>query len=155
MLELSTPMMAQGYHQRLEETRAKFAGGWYRTGDLMRRDENGFYFFLGRADDMIVTGGENVYPAEVERLLESHPEVRQAAVVGVPDEVKGQVPVAFVVLGPGSTLTVENLQRFAREKGPAYASPRRIDFVSQLPLAGTNKIDRRELTRAAIGAQTS
>ncbi len=149
VLLLKTPMMAKGYHRRPEETRARFVDGWYRTGDLMRRDASGFYFFVGRADDMLLCGGENVYPAEVERMLESHPEVRQAAVVGVPDPVKGQVPVAFVVPRAGSRLTPEELDRFALEAGPAYARPRRIELVAELPLAGTNKLDRKLLADRA------
>jgi acyl-CoA synthetase (AMP-forming)/AMP-acid ligase II len=151
-LELRTGMMARGYHRRPEETAAKFVDGWYRTGDLVRRDENGFYFFLGRLDDMLVVGGENVYPAEVERLLESHPDVVEAAVVGVEDEIKGRVPVAFVVRRAGSRLSADGVRRYALERGPAYAHPRRVHFVAALPLAGTNKIDRRALERLAATA---
>jgi acyl-CoA synthetase (AMP-forming)/AMP-acid ligase II len=154
-LELRTPMMATGYHQRPEQTRARFVNGWYRTGDLMRRDSNGFYFFLGRVDDMMVCGGENVYPAEVERLLESHPEVLEAAVVARPDRVRGQVPVAFVVRRPDSSLTAEALIGYAAERGAGYARPRSIIFLDQLPLAGTNKIDRQALTRRAATAPES
>jgi len=154
-LELRTPMMATGYHQRPEQTRARFVNGWYRTGDLMRRDSSGFYFFLGRADDMMVCGGENVYPAEVERVLESHPEVLEAAVVARDDRVRGQVPVAFVVRRPDSSLTAEALIGYAAERGPRYARPRSIVFLDQLPLAGTNKIDRQALTRRAATAPES
>jgi acyl-coenzyme A synthetase/AMP-(fatty) acid ligase len=152
-LELRTEMMARGYHRRPEETRVKFVDGWYRTGDRVRRDGDGFYFFVGRVDDMLVTGGENVYPAEVERLLESHPEIRQAAVVAAPDEIKGQVPVAFVVLQPGSRLGPDEVRRYALERGPAYAHPRRVFVLEQLPLAGTNKIDRRALERRATAPE--
>jgi acyl-CoA synthetase (AMP-forming)/AMP-acid ligase II len=148
-LELSTRMMAAGYHRRPEETRARFIDGWYRTGDVMRRDADGFYYFVGRADDMLVSGGENVYPAEVERLLESHPGVLQAAVVALEDEVKGQVPVAFVVTRGDPAVDAGELDRFARSAGPSYARPRRIAIVTELPLAGTNKIDRGALSHRA------
>ncbi len=151
-LELRTGMMARGYHRRPEETAAKFVDGWYRTGDFVRRDENGFWFFLSRIDDMLVVGGENVYPAEVERLLESHPGIVEAAVVGVADEIKGQVPIAFVVRRAGSDLSADEVRRYALERGPAYAHPRQVHFVAALPLAGTNKVDRRALERLAATA---
>jgi long-chain acyl-CoA synthetase len=98
---------------------------------------------------MFVCGGENIYPAEVEKLLESHPEIAQAAVVPVADAIKGQVPVAFVVRTPGSALDEEGVKQYALQRGPAYAHPRRVAFLSELPLAGTNKIDRKRLAQDA------
>src|SRR5262252_5618205 len=121
----------------------------------MRRDEHGFYYFVGRADDMLVCGGENVYPGEVERMLERHPEIQQAAVVPVDDPVRGQKPVAFVVPAPGATLTESIVKAFALAHGPAYAHPRRVEIVSELPLAGTGKIDRRELIARAAALPDS
>ena len=138
------------YLGRPEETAKRLVDGWYRTGDVMRRDEAGFHYFVGRADDMFVCGGENVYPGEVERLLERHPVVMQAAVVPVADEIKGMVPVAFVVLRAGETLDEDAIRRFTREQAPAYQHPRAVWAIPALPLAGTNKVDRTQLARLAV-----
>jgi long-chain acyl-CoA synthetase len=106
-------------------------------------------FFVGRADDMFQCGGENVYPGEVEKLLGRHPEVAQACVVPVADDIKYQLPVAFVVAKPGTRPTEDALRRFALDNGPAYAHPRAVWFIDELPLAGTNKIDRKALIERA------
>jgi acyl-coenzyme A synthetase/AMP-(fatty) acid ligase len=119
------------------------------TGDIMRRDENGFFYFIGRADDMFVCGGENIYPGEVENLLERHAQVAQAIVVPAPDDIKGQIPVAFVVPRPGTRPSSEEIKRYTLERGPAYAHPRFIVFLDQLPVAGTHKIDRASLVKEA------
>jgi acyl-CoA synthetase (AMP-forming)/AMP-acid ligase II len=134
-----------GYLNRAADTKKRLIDGWYDTGDVMRRDENGFVFFVGRADDMFQCGGENVYPGEVEKLLGHHPDVAQVCVVPVADEIKYQLPVAFVVPKPGSKPSADALRRFALDNGPAYAHPRAVWFVDELPLAGTNKIDRKTL----------
>jgi acyl-CoA synthetase (AMP-forming)/AMP-acid ligase II len=111
----------------------------------MRRDQDGFYYFVGRADDMFVCNGENVYPGEVETMLERHPAVHQACVVPVADEIRGHKPVAFVVLTPGQHLTEQQVKDYALAHAPAYQHPRQVGFVDVLPLAGTNKIDRQAL----------
>ncbi len=131
-----------GYHNLPEVTADRLTDGWYHTGDVMERDEAGWYFFVGRVDDMFVCGGENVYPGDVEQLLEGHPAVHQAAVVAVPDELKGALPVAFVVRSPGASLTEDELRAWSIEHGPAYAHPRAVWFVDEIPLAGTAKIDK-------------
>jgi len=125
--------------------------GYYVSGDVFRRDENGFYFFLGRTDDMFVSGGENIFPSEVERMLETHRDVIQACVVPVDDEIKGTKPVAFVVKRQDSGLDEGKLKSFALENAPAYQHPRSIWFVDSLPLASTNKLDRGALR--ALAAQ--
>jgi long-chain acyl-CoA synthetase len=125
------------------------ADGFYVTGDVFRRDADGFHIFVGRTDDMFVSGGENIYPAEVERLLERHPDVAQAAVVPIEDEIKGQKPVAFVVPKSGRAPNEDDIKRFALANAPAYAHPRFIWFVDELPLASTNKVDRVVLRRVA------
>ena len=150
VLHIRTPALMTGYLNRDADTRKRLIDGWYDTGDVMRRDENGFVFFVGRADDMFQCGGENVYPGEVEKLLNRHPDVAQVCVVPVPDEIKYQLPVAFVVPKPGATPSAEALRRFALDNGPAYAHPRAVWFVDELPLAGTNKIDRKALTDRAL-----
>jgi acyl-coenzyme A synthetase/AMP-(fatty) acid ligase len=123
--------------------------GWYHSGDVMRRDPDGFYTFVGRADDMFVCSGENIYPGEVERVLESHPAVRQAAVVPLPDDERGQMPVAFVVIAPGESLTAIELQRHALTHAAPHLHPRRVAVRDELPLAGTNKVDRSALRAEA------
>lgn len=150
VVELKTPANMPGYHNLPEKTaQALTPDGWYHTGDVMRRDENGFIYFVGREDDMFVCGGENIYPGEVEGMLERHPDIVQAAVVPVPDEIRGQKPVAFVVRRPGAKLTADGVKQYALANAPAYQHPRQVTFVETLPLASTNKIDRKTLTEEA------
>lgn len=148
-LLLRTPMMSTGYLNRPQATAAKFVDGWYRTGDLVRRDEHGFFYIVGRADDMFVCGGENLFPGEIEQRLEQHGEVAQAAVVPVDDAVKGAVPFAFVVAMPGAELSEQALKDYAIAEGPAFAHPRYVEFLGSMPLASTNKIDKAKLRRLA------
>jgi acyl-CoA synthetase (AMP-forming)/AMP-acid ligase II len=115
----------------------------------MRRDPNGFFYFVGRADDMFVCGGENIYPGEIEKLLETHPEVAQAVVVPAPDDIKGEIPVAFIVRTRGSGLTEEEVRAFTLQNGPAYRHPRIVMFKDELPFAGTFKVDRQSLLAEA------
>ncbi len=149
VLYMRNPSLMAGYHNLPEQTAKVLKDGWYRSGDIMRRDADGFFYFLGRADDMFVCGGENIWPGEVDKLLERMPGVHQAFVVAVPDEIKGQIPFAFVVPRPGAALTEDAVKQFALANGPAYAHPRYVEFVPELPLAATNKIDRRSLTQRA------
>ncbi|WP_312979573.1 class I adenylate-forming enzyme family protein [Atlantibacter sp.] len=149
VLMMRNPAVTPGYHRLPEKSAQVLQDGWYYSGDVMRRDENGFYFFIGRADDMFVCSGENIYPGEVEKLLESHPAVRQASVVPLPDEERSQVPVAFVVLQEGENVTREALKQHTLAHGPAYQHPRRIAFLPELPWAATNKVDRQSLRQLA------
>jgi acyl-CoA synthetase (AMP-forming)/AMP-acid ligase II len=123
--------------------------GWYKSGDVFERDETGAYAFVGRTDDMFVCGGENIYPGEVESMLERHAGIAQACVVPVPDEIKGEKPFAFVVLRAGAELTEEDVKRFALDNAPAYQHPRGVIFMAELPLATTNKVDRKALGKLA------
>jgi acyl-coenzyme A synthetase/AMP-(fatty) acid ligase len=118
--------------------------------DVMRQDANGFYFFVGRADDMFTCGGENVYPGEIEKMLERHAAVAQAIVVPAPDDIKGQIPIAFIVPRRGAAPTAAQIKEYALEHGPAYAHPRFIEFLDSLPVSGTQKIDRTSLTAEAV-----
>jgi long-chain acyl-CoA synthetase len=145
VLLMRNPALMAGYNNLPQQTAKAIADGWYDSGDVMRRDENGFYYFVGRADDMFVCSGENVYPGEVEKLLERHPQVQQAVVVPLPDEERSQVPVAFIVTRAEAKPSVEEIRKFTIANGPAYQHPRRIEFVNELPWAGTNKIDRKSL----------
>jgi long-chain acyl-CoA synthetase len=153
-LVLKNPGNLLGYHNLPGETAKRLRDGWYYTGDVCRRDAEGFYYFVGRTDDMFVSGGENIFPGEVEALLQRHPAVHQALVMPFDHELKGQVPYAFVVTRDGAKVTEEDLKHFALANGPAYQHPRRIFFLRELPLAGTNKIDRGRLRQFAAEAVT-
>lgn len=148
VLHLRTPALMPGYLNLPAKTaEVMTADGYYVTGDVMRRDADGFHYFVGRADDMFVCGGENIYPGEVEKMLERHPGIHQAAVIPVPDELKGQKPIAFIVKAAGAELDEQAVKSFALANAPAYQHPRRVLFVNEMPLAGTNKIDKRALAR--------
>jgi long-chain acyl-CoA synthetase len=149
VLEMKCPAMMLGYHNRPDVAPPVTPDGFYISGDVFRRDADGFHYFVGRTDDMFVSGGENIYPADVERMLERHPDIAQAAVVPIDDDIKGQKPVAFVIRKAGHALDDESVKRFALEYAPAYQHPRFVWFVDELPLASTNKLDRAALMRMA------
>jgi long-chain acyl-CoA synthetase len=150
VLQMRCPALMTGYHNLPEATaRALTQDGFYDTGDVFRRDADGFYYFVGRADDMFVSGGENIYPGEVEKLLERHPDIHQAVVVPVDDELKYRKPVAFVVPRPGTRPSEDAVKQFALANAAPYLHPRRVWFLAEMPLAGTNKIDRRALAQRA------
>jgi acyl-CoA synthetase (AMP-forming)/AMP-acid ligase II len=149
MLEMKCPAIMLGYHNRPDVPTPITPDGFYITGDVFRLDENGFYYFVGRGDDMFNCGGENIYPGDVERMLERHADVSQAAVVPVDDEIKGQKPVAFIIPKAGRHLSEDDIKQFAMTNGPAYQHPRFVWFVDKFPLSSTNKIDRSVLRRLA------
>jgi acyl-CoA synthetase (AMP-forming)/AMP-acid ligase II len=150
VLHIKCPALMNGYHRLPEATRKVMTpDGYYITGDIFSRDAQGFYFFLGRADDMFVCGGENIYPSEVEKMLERHPAIQQACVVPVADEIKGQKPAAFVVLKPDTAVSEREIKDYALANAPPYQHPRRVWFLKELPLAGTNKIDTQALIKLA------
>jgi acyl-CoA synthetase (AMP-forming)/AMP-acid ligase II len=149
VLEMKCPGVMLGYHNRPDIPSPITADGFYRTADVFRRDENGFYYFIGRADDMFVSGGENIYPSDVERMLERHPDVAQAVVVPVDDDIKGAKPVAFVIPKAGRKPSEAEIKQYALANAPAYQHPRFVWFISELPLASTNKVDRDALRRLA------
>lgn len=128
------------------------ADGWLRTGDLGVVDGTGCLRIVGRAKDMLIVGGFNVYPAEVENLLAEHPAVGQAAVVGIPDERLGEVPVAFVVPGPGATVDAGALVAWGRRHMANYKAPRRVEVVAELPLTATGKVQKDVLRQRAVSA---
>jgi long-chain acyl-CoA synthetase len=142
VLEQKCPALMNGYHNRPDVTPPFTKDGFYITGDVLRRDDNGFHYFVGRTDDMFVSGGENIYPTDVERMLEKHPDVVQAVVIPVDDDIKGTKPVAFVIPKAGHTPTEAAIKKYALENAPAYQHPRFVWFMDELPLASTNKVDR-------------
>jgi long-chain acyl-CoA synthetase len=134
------------YWNRPEETDSAFRGGWYHTGDAGYMDAAGYIFLVDRVKDMIVTGGENVYSAEVENAIASHPAVAQVAVIGIPSDQWGEAVHAIIVPKPDATVTLEEIQEWARERIAGYKVPKSVDFRAEpLPLSGAMKVLKREL----------
>ena len=139
------PQVMKGYWNRPEETERALRDGWLYTGDIAVMDEDGFFRIVDRKKEMIITGGYNVYPREVEEVLYQHPKVLEAAVVGVPDPYRGEMVKAFVVLKPGETATEEEIIAFCRERLAKYKVPRAVEFRSELPKSLIGKVLRRVL----------
>jgi long-chain acyl-CoA synthetase len=137
--------VTKGYVNRPEETAEALRGGWFHTGDLAHRDEDGYFFIRGRLKDMIIRGGFNVYPREIEEVLNEHVAVSLAAVVGIPDEESGEEIKAYVVLEDGVELAEDELIEWCKERMAAYKYPRTIEFRDSLPMNATGKILKREL----------
>lgn len=137
----------KGYWNRPDETRQALAGGWLHTGDAAYMNEDGYVFIVDRVKDMIVTGGENVYPAEVENVLAGYPGVRQVAVIGVPDETWGEAVKALVVLGDGEELDPAAINDYASRQLAKFKLPKSYELVQALPMNATGKILKRELRK--------
>ena len=138
-------LVMKGYLNRPEATAEVMKDGWFRTGDLARRDEDGFYYIVDRSKDMIIRGGYNVYPREVEEVLMTHPAVSLAAVVGVPHDSHGEEVKAFVILAEGQSITEDELVAWGKDQMAAYKYPRMVAIVDSLPMTATGKILKREL----------
>ena len=139
----------QEYWNRPDETAAAFRDGWYHTGDAGYLDEAGYLYLVDRVKDMIVTGGENVYSAEVENAIASHPAVAQVAVIGIPSEQWGEAVLAIVVPREGAKVTEEDIKAWARERIAGYKVPKSVEFRTEpLPLSGAMKVLKRELRAA-------
>ena len=139
------PSLMSGYWNNPQATAEAFAGGWFHSGDLVRRDEEGYIWVVDRKKDMIISGGENIYCAEVENVLASHPSIAEVAVIGRTDEKWGEVPVAVVALAAGDTLTVEEVQEFLNDKLARYKHPKAIEIVEALPRNPAGKVLKTEL----------
>ena len=152
-VQIRAPHVFAGYWRNPEATRAAFAGEWLKTGDLGRRDVGGYLYLVDRAKDVIISGGENIYPAEIEAVLCEHPSVSEIAVVGVPDSEWGQVPCAVVVAMPGETVTLEELREFCVGRIARYKQPRRLELrLSPLPRNASGKVLKHRLRHdPAIG----
>ena len=139
------PNVFSGYWRDADATAAAFADGWLLTGDVAARDEEGYYRIVGRLKDMVISGGENVYPAELENVLHEYPAVAEAAVVGVPDERWGEACLAFVVLATGESADEDELLAFCRGRLAKYKVPREVRFVAALPRNALDKVAKSEL----------
>jgi long-chain acyl-CoA synthetase len=135
----------KGYYNKPEATAEAFRNGWFHTGDLAYRDDDGYLFIVDRKKDLVIRGGYNVYPREVEEVLYAHPAIAEAAVIGKPDEKFGEEVVAIVALKPGATATPEDVIAYCKERVAAYKYPREVRIVDDLPKGPTGKILKKEL----------
>jgi long-chain acyl-CoA synthetase len=138
----------KGYYNRPEATEEAMRSGWFHTGDIGVLDTDGYLSIVDRKKDMILRGGFNVYPRELEEVLITHPAIAMAAVIGVPDDRLGEEVKAFVVLKPGAVLTETELAGWCRDQFAAYKYPRLIEFRQALPIGPTGKLMKRELRGA-------
>jgi len=141
------PNATPGYWQQPEMTAEGIKNGWVYTGDLARCDADGYYFIVGRKDELIISGGYNIYPREIEEVLYQHTDIIEAAVVGVKDQHLGAAPKAFIALKSGRSLTVEMVQDFCRAHLAAYKIPRKVDIMPELPKNATGKILKKALAK--------
>jgi len=145
------PNVFKEYWNKPEETRQAIRGGWFHTGDIGRIDEEGYLYILDRKKDMIISGGENIYPAEVEDVIHSHPGVEDVGVIGIPDEKWGEVPIAIIVPVEGAKPTEEEIIEFCRGKLARYKTPKKVIFTDELPRTPTGKILKKELRAKYLG----
>lgn len=140
------PGVFKGYWDMPEATAAAFTGEWFHTGDLGRADEDGYLYVVDRIKDMLICGGYNIYPREIEEVLYTHPAVLEAAVIGIPDAAKGEIPKAYITLKPnGERMSEGDMIAFCKERVAAYKVPRIVEFVEELPKNATGKILKRAL----------
>lgn len=139
------PNVMKGYWNQPEETANAFFGEWFRTGDLGTEDDEGYFYIVDRKKDMLIVNGMNVYPRVIEEVLFKHPAIREAAVVGEPDELHGEIPVAFVALKEGTEATAANLRQFCLDNLGRHQVPRKFNFIPQLPRNAAGKVLKREL----------
>ncbi|MDH3211445.1 MAG: AMP-binding protein, partial [Myxococcales bacterium] len=146
-LYVRNPILISRYHKNQKATQESLRDGYFTVGDMARVDEDGYYFIVDRKKDMIISGGVNIYPAEIEIELHRHPAVYDCAVIGVPNEEWGEEVKALVQLKPGARATAEELQEFLGQRLADYKRPRSVDFVDELPYNPTGKLLKRELRR--------
>lgn len=148
------PQVMAGYWRQAEETRNVLRDGWLRTGDIARMDEAGTFYIVDRKKDLIITGGENIYPREIEEVLFEHPMVKEVAVTGIPHRYGGEIAKAFIVLKPGETVSKKEILQFARERLAKHKIPRAIEFRAELPKSQTGKVLRRALAEQEIAKRS-
>jgi len=145
VLQIKSPSMMYSYYHSQNNTNSFTDDGFFITNDLFTVDEHGFYYFLGRNDDMFKCGGNSVFPKKVEEILESHPSVISAVVLGFEDEIKGHKPYAFVIVENHKSVSEKELKKYVLDRGPAFQHPRKIWFLDEFPLLAGNKIDKEKL----------
>ena len=139
--------VCKGYWNNPDETAKAIRDGWLYTGDLARRDGEGYYYIVGRSKDMIISGGENIYPAEVENVIAAHESIAEAVLIGIPDEKWGEVGRAIIVIANGESITQDELIKFCGERLAKYKVPKSVVFVDSIPKTGANKVDKLELVK--------
>lgn len=144
-LILYGPQVMSGYWNREDETELTIRNGWLYSGDIAQMDEDGYFYIVGRKKDMIIAGGYNIYPREIDEILYEHPKVLEAAAIGVPHETRGETVKVFIVVQPGETLTAEEVIEFCRERLAPYKVPRLVEFRDELPKSTIGKVLRRVL----------
>jgi long-chain acyl-CoA synthetase len=144
---LRGPNIMKGYYKNEPATCEAFRSGWFHTGDLGYRDEDGFFYVVDRKSDMIIRAGENIYPREIDEVLYQHPKVKDAATIGVPDELYGEEVLSFIVLRDGEEATEKELVDYCRVRLADFKCPKSIEFVEGIPKGPTGKLLKRELTR--------
>jgi long-chain acyl-CoA synthetase len=142
---LRGPNIMKGYYKNEAATREAFRSGWFHTGDLGFKDEDGFFYVVDRKSDMIIRGGENIYPREIDEVLYGHPQVKEVATIGVTDELYGEEVKSFIVLRAGERATEQQLIAFCNERLADFKCPKSIEFVKDIPKGPTGKLLKREL----------
>jgi long-chain acyl-CoA synthetase len=140
----------KGYYRNPDATATAFRNGWFHTGDVGYRDADGFYYIVDRKSDMIIRGGENIYPREIDEVLYQHPAVAAAATIGVPDQLYGEEVAAFIVLSEGREATEEDIVAFCRARLADYKCPKTVRFLQEIPKGPTGKLLKRELARQFV-----
>jgi long-chain acyl-CoA synthetase len=135
----------KGYYRNPGATATAFRNGWFHTGDVGYRDDEGYFYIVDRKSDMIIRGGENIYPREIDEVLYQHPAVAAAATIGVPDQLYGEEVAAFIVLREGREATEEEISAFCRAQLADYKCPKTVRFVKEIPKGPTGKLLKREL----------
>jgi long-chain acyl-CoA synthetase len=145
------PQVTNGYYKMPEETANTIKDGWLYTGDIGKMDQEGYFYIVDRKKDMVIAGGYNIYPREIDEVLFEHPKILEACAVGIPDPYRGETIKAFVVLKPGETLTGEEVIKHCAEKLAKYKVPKTVEFMNALPKSGVGKILRKELRAMEMG----
>jgi len=149
-LLIKGPQVTQGYYKMPEETKIAIRDGWLYTGDIGKMDEEGYFYIVDRKKDMIIAGGYNIYPREIDEVLFEHPKILEACAIGIPDPYRGETVKAFVVLKPGEKMTAEEVIQYCQEKLARYKVPKIVEFIDSLPKSGVGKILRKELKAAEL-----
>lgn len=149
-LLIKGPHVTSGYWQNPEATANSIVDGWFKTGDMARQDENGYFYIVGRFKDMIISGGENIYAAEVEAVFREHPAVLEAALIGQPDEKWGEIGLMITVLEKGRSATAAELRAFCKERLASYKVPKQVIFVNELPYSPYGKVEKIKLKQTYV-----
>ena len=148
---ITGPQVMMGYYKKPEETAITLRDGWIYSGDIGSFDEDGYLTIVDRKKDMIIAGGYNIYPVEIDDILYDHPKILEACTIGIPHEYRGETVKAFIVVKEGETLTEEEVLEYCRDRLAAYKAPKMIEFIDELPKTAVGKVLRRELRDMELG----